>query len=82
MFTKITDWINAKLGFDGLLHLIVCKLLVDVCTALSVPVVVAVILTAVVALGKEFIYDRALGKGSFEKKDLIADAVGIVLGLI
>lgn len=82
MFTKIADWINGKLGFDGLLHLTACKLIMDVCTALSVPVVVAVIVTAVAALGKEFIYDRALGKGSFEKKDLIADAVGIVLGLI
>lgn len=81
MFTKIADWINKKLGFDGLLHLIVCKLIMDVCT-LFVPIAVAVILTAVVALGKEFIYDRAEGKGSFEKKDLIADAVGIVLGLI
>ena len=82
MFTKIAEWINGKLGFDGLLHLTVCKLLVDVCTALSVPVLVAVIVTAVAALGKEFLYDRALGKGSFEKKDLIADAAGIVLGLI
>lgn len=82
MFTKIADWINGKLGFDGLLHLVVCKLLVDVCTALSVPVVVAVAVTAVAALGKEFLYDKAEGKGSFEKKDLIADAAGIVLGLI
>lgn len=81
MFTKIADWINKKLGFDGLLHLIVCKLIMDVCTPF-VPIAVAIILTAVVALGKEFIYDRAEGKGSFEKKDLIADAVGIVLGLI
>ena len=81
MFTKIADWINKNLGFDGLLHLITCKLIMDVCTSF-VPITVAVILTAVVALGKEFIYDRAEGKGSFEKKDLIADAVGIVLGLI
>ena len=81
MFTKIADWINKNLGFDGLLHLITCKLIMDVCTSF-VPIAVAVILTAVAALGKEFIYDRAEGKGSFEKKDLIADAVGVVLGLI
>lgn len=82
MFTKIADWINKKLGFDGLLHLITCKLIMDVCTALSVPVLVAATVTAVAALGKEFLYDKAEGKGSFEKKDLIADAVGVVLGLI
>lgn len=81
MFTKIADWINGRLGFDGLLHLLVCKLLMDVCTAF-VPIAVAVILTAVAALGKEFLYDKAEGKGSFEKKDLIADAVGIILGFI
>ena len=81
MFTKIADWINKNLGFDGLLHLITCKLIMDVCTPF-VPIAVAVILTAVAALGKEFLYDKAEGKGSFEKKDLIADAVGIVLGLI
>ena len=82
MFTKVADWVNSKLGFDGLLHLMVCKLLMDVCTALSVPVLVAATVTAVAALGKEFIYDKAEGKGSFEKKDLIADAVGIILGFI
>lgn len=81
MFTKIADWINSKLGFDGLLHLIVCKLLMDTC-ALVMPLAVAVITTAVFALGKEFLYDRAEGKGNCEKKDLIADAVGIVLGFI
>lgn len=81
MFTKIADWINKNLGFDGLLHLITCKLIMDVCTPF-VPIAVAVILTAVAALGKEFLYDRAEGKGSFEKKDLIADAVGIILGFI
>ena len=82
MFTEIADWINRKLGFDGLLHLLVCKLLMDVCTALSVPVLVAATVTAVAALGKEFLYDKAEGKGSFEKKDLIADAAGIILGFI
>ena len=81
MFAKIAEWINKNLGFDGLLHLIVCKLIMDACT-LVMPLAVAVILTSVVALGKEFIYDRAMGKGSFEKKDLVADAVGIVLGII
>ena len=78
MFTKVADWVNSKLGFDGLLHLLVCKLLMDVCTALSVPILVAAVVTAVAALGKEFLYDKAEGKGSFD----IADAVGIVLGLI
>ena len=59
MFTKVADWVNSKLGFDGLLHLLVCKLLMDVCTALSVPILVAAVVTAVAALGKEFLYDKA-----------------------
>lgn len=81
MFTKIADWINKKLGFDGLLHLAACKLAVDACETVM-PLALAVMAAAFLALYKEYVHDRLMKKGSFERKDLIADAAGIVLGLI
>ena len=45
-------------------------------------VVLAVILTAAIGLGKEYIYDKLIKHGTPEIGDLIADAIGIVLGLI
>ena len=81
MFTKIADWINKKLGFDGLLHLTACKLAVDACETVM-PLALAVMVAAFLALYKEYVHDRLMKKGSFGRKDLVADAAGIVLGLI
>lgn len=81
MFKKISEWIEAKLGFDGLLHVLVCKLAVDACETVM-PLALAVMVAAFLALYKEYVHDRLMGKGGFERKDLIADAAGIVLGLI
>ena len=81
MFEKITKWINDKVGVDGLLHILICKLIVDVCQ-LFVPILIAVLVAIVIALYKEFINDKLMKKGTYSVKDLICNAVGIVLGLI
>lgn len=81
MFKKTAEWIEAKLGFDGLLHVLACKLIVDGCETVM-PLALAVLVSAFLALYKEYVHDRLMGKGTFERKDLIADAAGIVLGLV
>ena len=81
MFKKISEWTEKKLGFDGLLHVLACKLVVDGCETVM-PLALAVMVAAFLALYKEYVHDRLMRKGTFERKDLIADAVGIVLGLV
>ena len=49
---------------------------------LFAPLWAAVIVAAAFGLLKEFVYDRWLGKGTFDRKDFLADAIGIALGLI
>ncbi|MBM6944624.1 hypothetical protein H6B32_05415 [Bacteroides gallinaceum] len=74
---KILDYF----GVDCLLHIICCMVIMQL-LGNFLPLWAAVLITAAIGLGKEFIWDRRLKKGTFEKRDLLADAVGIVLGLI
>lgn len=74
---KILDYF----GVDGLLRIICCMVIMQL-LGNFLPLWAAVLITAAIGLGKEFIWDRRLKKGTFEKRDLLADAVGIVLGLI
>lgn len=74
---KILDYF----GLDGLLHIICCMVIMQL-SGNFLPLWVAVLITAAIGLGKEFIWDKWLKKGTFEKRDLLADAVGIILGLI
>lgn len=38
--------------------------------------------TAVVGIGKEVIWDKLLNKGTFDKKDLVFDLIGIIIGCL
>lgn len=69
------------IGQDGLLHILCCILLVSV-ISLVFPLWVAIIVTVVLVAGKEFVWDKWLGKGTFEKKDLICDLIGIAIGCL
>lgn len=42
----------------------------------------APVITAFVGIAKEFVWDKWLKKGSFEKKDLLCDLIGIIIGCI
>jgi hypothetical protein len=68
-------------GQDGLLHIICSTILVSVIN-LAAPLWMAVVITAVIGIAKEIIYDKLLGKGTCDAKDLVADAVGIIIGCI
>lgn len=77
MIQKIYDYF----GLDGLFHIIVCDIVVSI-LGLFLPLWVAVIVAAVIGLSKELLWDKILGKGSFDKKDLLADLIGIFIGCL
>ena len=77
MKEKILNYI----GQDGLLHILCCIVLVSVID-IVLPLWVAVLIAAAVASGKEFVWDKWLGKGTFDKKDLLCDLVGIIIGCL
>ena len=68
-------------GADGFLHILCCVLLMNV-LCVFLPVWIAVAATALVAVGKELVWDKALGKGSCDAKDFVADFIWILLGLL
>lgn len=77
MKEKILNYI----GQDGLLHILCCIVLVSVID-IVLPLWVAVLITAAIAAGKELVWDKWLGRGTFDKKDLLCDLVGILIGCL
>lgn len=73
MKEKILNYI----GQDGLLHILCCIVLVSVID-IVLPLWVAIIATVVVGLAK----DKWLGRGTFDKKNLLCDLVGIIIGCL
>lgn len=68
-------------GYDGLKHVIASNVMVVVLN-LILPLWVAVLVAALAGVGKEVVWDKLMKKGTFDKKDLIADAVGIIIGCL
>lgn len=68
-------------GADGLLHIICCMVIMQLLSNF-LPLWAAALITAAIGFGKEYIWDKQLKKGTFDKRDLLADCVGIILGLI
>lgn len=68
-------------GFDGCKHIVLSAIIVAV-LALVFPNWMAFVIGLIIGLVKEFVYDKFLGKGTFEKKDMIADLIGCVIGFI
>lgn len=75
------DKILNYIGQDGLLHILCCIVLVSIID-IVLPLWVAVLITATVAVGKELVWDKLLGKGSPSWKDLLCDFVGIIIGCL
>ena len=68
-------------GQDGLLHIICSSILVGIFN-LFFPLLIAIIITATIGIGKEIIWDKLLKKGTFDKKDLVSDLIGIIIGCL
>ena len=77
MISKVFNYF----GYDGLKHVIASNVTVVVLN-LIFPLWIAVLVSALAGVGKEVVWDKLMKKGTFDKKDLIADAVGIIIGCL
>ena len=75
------DKIYNYFGVDGLLH-IICSIIIVRFSDLFLPLWTAALIAAVIGVSKEIIWDKLLKKGTFDKKDMIADAKGIAIGCL
>lgn len=75
MIGKALNWF----GVDGLAHMLVSLILCSVLAAF-LPCWAAVLITLAVGFIKELVWDRWLKKGTAEWRDIIADAIGVLLG--
>ena len=69
------------IGQDGLLHILASVVLMDL-LCLFLPLWAAIATTAAVGIGKELVWDKWMKKGTFDFKDLLCDAAGILLGCL
>lgn len=84
MNLKFYDMINKfrdYFGIDGLLHIICSTVLVSLLD-LILPLIFSIIITLLIGIGKEVVWDKMLGKGTYDKKDIIADIIGILIGIL
>lgn len=81
MTDEIVKWFDRYFGVSGMLHILVSKLIVDF-SYIFLPLWAAILISAGFGLFKEFVYDKLMKGGTFDKRDLLADMIGIVLGII
>lgn len=84
IFSKLMEWARSfynYFGMDGLLHMFLSFLAVSILD-LVFPLWIPIVITTILGLGKELIYDLYLEKGECSKKDLMADFIGIILACI
>lgn len=77
---KFIDWVKTKIGFDGLLHIVLSAIMVGILKHI-IGALLAVIVVALIGIGKEF-YDVRTGRGCAEFKDVNCDLAGILIGVI
>ena len=68
-------------NFDGCKHIIVSAILVNA-FKLFIPVIAAATVVFVIGIVKGLVWDKYLGKGTCELKDLYANIVGIIIGTL
>lgn len=69
-----------KITEDKLKHIVVSAIIM-VTLNLILPTWIAALITLSIGIGKE-VYDKVSGKGCAEWKDLLADLVGILIGVL
>lgn len=74
---RLINW----LGADGLAHVVLSIVICQV-FCVVMPLWAAATATFFVGAAKELIWDSFLNKGALQWKDLAADAIGLVLGLL
>lgn len=69
--------IQDKLGLDKICHFAISYIIIDILLDFGVPLLIAVGITAAIGIIKETAIDPV-----FDSGDLVADAIGIVLGVL
>lgn len=77
---RIVNSLFELVGEDGMKHIIISSVIAMLLNLL-IPFWVAGLLTLAIGVGKE-VYDKVSGKGHPEWKDLLADLLGIVIGIM
>ena len=80
MIQKISDWVRERIGFDGLMHIVLSAIMVGTLKHI-IGALGAVAVVALIGIGKE-IYDRRTGKGCAEWKDIACDLAGLMIGVL
>lgn len=75
------NFVNKYIGTDGLLHILVCIVIMQM-LMLIFPTIWSIVITAIIGAVKEVIYDYYLKKGTASWKDFICDIVGIIIACI
>ena len=78
--SSMTRVLNSLLREDKPKHIVVSAIIM-VALNLFLPWWVAACVTFAIGVGKE-VYDKVSGKGCAEWKDLLADCVGILIGIL
>lgn len=65
--------------FDKYLHVTISALLIII-FCLFLPLWVAILITLIIGVGKEYIYDLWINKNKADWYDILADVVGILFG--
>lgn len=75
--SKIKDWLQP----DKSLHIMLSIILVFAFFGITKSLVLSVLITVVIGLLKEFVFDGLLKKGVKNIQDIWADLIGTVIGL-
>ena len=70
-----------SVGTDKYIHVIACALFVGILGHI-LNIILAVLITLLIAISKELIYDKMLKKGTADIKDIFADIIGILIGIL
>lgn len=82
--SKLMNLINAVFNyfkFDGCKHIIVSAILVGI-LKLFIPAIITAIVVLAIGIVKGLVWDKYLGKGTCELRDLYANIVGIIIGIL
>lgn len=82
--SKLMNLINTVFNyfnFDDCKHIIVSVILVSI-LKLFIPIIAAAIVVLVIGVVKELVWDKHLGKGTCELKDLYTNIIGIIIGVL
>jgi len=76
----LDKYLHGIISFITVILIVILGLILHV--ALTSVLICAGIITLIIGLGKEWILDKYLGLGNFDKKDMLANVIGITLALI